>query len=506
MAIRVTQVVLQVLHSGKQALDGTVGVSQYKHNYTALDMSFDATYDVEIGVAVGGIISSSAWDLAGFTQLDGVSFNSGYDVSAYAEFDSTPFSSTYALDVWVPIDGVSTHAYTLNAYIVQDGRHYGNYALNAYEASETVFNSEYELQVYLLAQGYMDGLYGVDVYLQLQMQAISAYDYLTYEQNDNVIANSTYDLNAWEARENAVGAHYALLTFLQANAYLDSTSTLEVFQALEEKYGVHYDLNTFQLLQKFSNHSYDIEVLKLAELRFGAHYELDIYSAFDGFVDSTAVLNAYQQADGFTDGRYGISVYVSNTGFVDAEYAILALQQATGSLDSLYLLDTFQELFTWVVNYNTGTPARYEGYDFDAFAVIGQDYLAARGDGIYLLDGDDDNGTEIDAIATIGRTDFSAFYDRGEGSLMKRVTAAYLGLNSEGQAHLTLRTDQGITSGPYRLRQRAAASTTERAKFKRGIKSRYWEFDIENVDGEDLQVKSAEFETVVLGGKRRLKK
>jgi len=499
MAIRVTQVILQVLHQGKSAQQNAIGTGQYKHNYTAFDSFVDAEYAVEIGSTLQATIASGAYFLAGFEQFDNVGASAAYDLSAYLEQENAIFQGNYELKVLVPLDGFNTASYSLNAFVILDGKHDGFYDLQAYAPKELAFTSEYELQVFLLAQGFTDGLYSVEVYTDLLMQAVSSYDLQIYEQNDNVIGQGNYDLNAWEAREIAVGVHYALLTFVQATGYLDAAYRLEVLDALQQRFGVSYDLNALQLLQGWTDHRYSIEVLKLAELDFGAHYSLDIFKAFNGFVDSTAILNAYQAADGFTDGQYGISIYLAKDGFVDGLYELQTLVAANGYVDGTYLLDTTQELFTWVVNHNTGAPSRYENYDFDAFAVIGEDYLAARGDGIYLLDGDDDNGIGIDAIATIGRTDF-------DEPVLKRVTAAFLGLNSAGQAHLTLRTDQGVTSGPYKLRQTPAASTTERAKFKRGIKSRYWEVDIENVAGGDLQVKSAEFETIVLGEKRRLKK
>lgn len=499
MAVRITQVVLQVLHQGKSALENVLGTSQYKHNYNAFDGYGDAGYDVETGVTLEANVFDSTYFLAGFEQQENVVGSAAFDLTAYLQLDGAPNSMTYALNAYVQLNGLGTVGYKLEAFVQLEDQKYGHYDLNAFEQRDTVVNSEYELQVFLLAEGFVSGLYSVDVYLDLLMHAVGSYDLNIFELNENAIATGTYDLNAAEARDAAIGAHYALLTLLQVDGFLDSEHKIEAFEALEEKFGVAYDLNALLQLQGFGDSRYTINTLALAELQFGAHYDLDIFKAFDGFADSTAILNAYQQANGFTDGQYGISIYLAKTGFVDAAYLLDALKQLTGFGDGTYLLDTTQELFTWVLNHNTGAPSRYENFDFDAFAVIGQDYLAARGDGIYLLDGDDDNGIDIDAIATIGRTDF-------DEPVLKRVTAAFLGLNSAGQAHITLRTDQGVTSGPYKLRQPAAASTTERAKFARGLKSRYWEIDIGNVDGGDLQVKSAEFETIVLGEKRRLKK
>ncbi len=499
MAVRITQVILQVLHKGKGALENTLVTSQYKHDYTALDGYVDSENSTEIGTTLESSMFDGTYFLAGFEQQENVILSPNYDINAYLQIDGTPVSVKYALNAYVQLDGLGTVGYKLEAYLQLDDRKYGHYDLEAFEARDTVVNSEYELQIYLLAQGFTDGLYSVDVYVDLLMQAVGTYDLNIFELTENSIFNGTYDLNAAEAREAAIGAHYALFTLLQVEGFLDSEYKIEAFEALEEKFGISYNLDTLLQLEGFGDSRYTINTLALAELQFGAKYDLDIFAAFDGFADSTAILNAYQQENGFTDGNYGISVYLAQNGFVDAQYIIEALQKLTGYGDGTYLLDTTQELFTWVLNHNTGAPSRYENYDFDAFAVIGQDYLAARGDGIYLLDGDDDDGADINAIATIGRTDF-------DEPVLKRVTAAFLGLNSAGQAHLTLRTDQGITSGPYKLRQQPAASTTERAKFARGLKSRYWEIDIANVDGGDLQVKSAEFETIVLGEKRRLKK
>jgi hypothetical protein len=499
MAVRITQVILQVLHQGKAAQENAIGTGAYDHNYTAYDGSVDASFDVEIGFTLQGFALDSTYFLAGFESHESTPGSGAYDLNAYEQIEGEGGSATYVLNAYTELNGLGTVGYKLEAFVELEDQKQGNYALNAFEPRDTVVNSEYELQVFLLAQGYTNGLYSVDVYLDLLMQAVSTYDLNIFELTENVVGQVNYDLLAWEAREQVIAAHYALLTLVQADGYLDSAHQIEAFEALEEKFGVAYDLTALLQLDGFVNSRYTINTLTLAQLQFGAKYDLDIFAAFDGFADATAVLNAYQQENGFTDGQYGINVYLAKNGFVDAQYVIEALQQVTGYGDGTYLLDTTQELFTWVLNHNTGAPSRYENFDFDAFAVIGQDYLAARGDGIYLLDGDDDNGIGIDAIATIGRTDF-------DEPVLKRVTAAFLGLNSAGQAHITLRTDQGITSGPYKLRQSPTASTTERAKFARGLKSRYWEMDIENADGGDLQVKTAEFETIVLGEKRRLKK
>lgn len=497
MALRVTSVTMQVLHVGKREATG-YAVGKYDHNYNAYDMAHVATFDVEVGKTLEGPVGAGSYFLAGFERFENAAFSAAHDLNAYKEVKAPIGSGAYSLDVYVQHQGSRTHAYKLEALVQYEDFRQGFYDLNAFESRSTVVNSKYGIEVYLLAQGYLQGLYDIEVYVDLLTQVISAYDYNTYEQFDAPVATLTHDLNAWESREAVIGAHWALLTLAQSTGYLDTQSAINVFAQVEAKLGINYSIEAYQLLQQLNVSTYDIEIYTLNQLGFTSAYNLEIFKAFSGFADAAHVLNAFQAATQSSDHTYNVDIYVGLTGEFDATYILEALLAVTGSIDGTYLLDTTQELFTWVVNQETGAPSRYENYDFDAYAQIGEDYLAARGDGIYLLSGDDDGGTAIDAIATIGRTDF-------DEASMKRVTAAYLGLNSAGQVHLTIRTDQGITTGPYELRQSPAASTTERAKFKRGLKSRYWEFDIENVDGADLQVKSAEFETTVLRD-RRLKK
>ena len=165
-----------------------------------------------------------------------------------------------------------------------------------------------------------------------------------------------------------------------------------------------------------------------------------------------------------------------------------------GYMDSAYYLDVYEAVYTWVQNQNTGAPSRYENFDFHSFARFGQDYLAATDDGIYLLEGDSDNGTAIDASAVTGSTDFG-------DSRSKRVLGAYMGLASAGQTHLTLLTDGERTTGPFQLRVSATAGQVERTKLQKGIKSGRWQFKLENFEGSDLELTSLELEVMLLTGR-----
>jgi hypothetical protein len=59
---------------------------------------------------------------------------------------------------------------------------------------------------------------------------------------------------------------------------------------------------------------------------------------------------------------------------------------------------------TWVLTGNAFEPSYYTNYDFNSFAHVGAQYFGAKDDGIYLLDGEDDDGQEIVPGVRIGPT------------------------------------------------------------------------------------------------------
>lgn len=59
---------------------------------------------------------------------------------------------------------------------------------------------------------------------------------------------------------------------------------------------------------------------------------------------------------------------------------------------------------TWVLTGNSFEPSYYHNYDFNSFAKIGEKYYGAKEDGIYLLEGPDDDGAEIIPGVRIGPT------------------------------------------------------------------------------------------------------
>lgn len=137
----------------------------------------------------------------------------------------------------------------------------------------------------------------------------------------------------------------------------------------------------------------------------------------------------------------------------------------------------------------------YANYPFNSFAQLNGQLYGALDDGLYLLDGADDAGTDISAYA---RTALSRIAQGRQA----QVDTAYLGYSSDGSMQLkTIVTEPtgAKTSRVYELNmQNAAATRSGRIKLGRGVKSAYWAFEIGNVLGSDFTIDIVELHVLAL--------
>ena len=498
MTVRVTQVFLEVLTTRGTPLNGYAD-STYDFNFTVYEGYADAAYDLDIPLALEGY-ADSQYVIPDILQLDvRRGFTSQYKLEALFT-DQANFNSSYLLDAQAGLEGYHDALYTLNSqYQATQGYLNGNYALNAWVAQdstavssyalsaafaaiEAAFESIYELPIFVEGNGFTDSVYVFDAYVPFEGYSDVDYQLQTYLQLEERFG-SEYALQIWEALETSRNSQYGLVAAYQAaQGYADALYQLQRLQQLDAAFSSAFSLDALLAAQTFHQSGYTLNKTLEAVL---------------GFADAEYILNAYLPADGYSDSMYDVFVYVPLSGYADGVYDLLALLELQGWTDSTYFLDVTDAIYTWVVNQNSGAPYRYENMDFHSFAQIGNDYLGAKADGIYLLDGDDDNGTPIDAIASTGRLDFGS-------NRAKRVLGAYLGVDTAGQVNLTLRTDAGRSSGPYQFRVSPTGAQVERAKFAKGLKSKYWQFDIENVAGGELSLDEIQFDVLEL--KQRLKR
>jgi hypothetical protein len=163
-------------------------------------------------------------------------------------------------------------------------------------------------------------------------------------------------------------------------------------------------------------------------------------------------------------------------------------------VEDLLLSDSVQTnipLLSYVINANTFAVTKYRNFNFNSFAHLEGIYYGMNDDGIYELDGSDDNGTAIDATITLGKKDF-------DSKQLKTMPMVYLGVHTTGDLILKVITDSGAERF-YKMREQTSGDMkTTRIQLGKGLRSRYWQFELTNVNGADLTLDSIAFLAVGL--------
>lgn len=149
----------------------------------------------------------------------------------------------------------------------------------------------------------------------------------------------------------------------------------------------------------------------------------------------------------------------------------------------------------WVMNTEGQQPvSSYDNYGFNSFAEIDGEYYGAAETGLYKLTGDTDDGQDIAARIKSLMLDFGT-------SRMKRVRSAYLGYTASGKLLLKVKAVSGGQLVEHWFEARnvtADAPREQRVNLAMGIKSRYWQYELENVDGADFEIAELEMHPLIL--------
>ena len=125
----------------------------------------------------------------------------------------------------------------------------------------------------------------------------------------------------------------------------------------------------------------------------------------------------------------------------------------------------------------------FSDYGFTHFGEHSGEYYGARQDGVYRLDGDTDGGAPIAAVLKTALMDF-------DNTQRKRMRAMYLGCTTDGELVLkTIVTDGGEkTEAWYKLQAQHTSAETAKIDIGRGLRARYWQFELVNVNGADFEL------------------
>lgn len=176
-------------------------------------------------------------------------------------------------------------------------------------------------------------------------------------------------------------------------------------------------------------------------------------------------------------------------------------QQGTGSvvltLPALHLYATGQTsgvvpglpdgvvLPATVMHTETGALSHYTNFPFNSMCAFNGAYLGASAEGLFVLTGDTDNTTLIQAAARTGITDFGT-------SFLKRIDRCYVGYRTNGDLVVRVFTDE-VNIRDYLITQYGKAGLHgNHTRIGKGLAARYWQFEIRNQNGAQFQLNAFE--------------
>lgn len=194
-----------------------------------------------------------------------------------------------------------------------------------------------------------------------------------------------------------------------------------------------------------------------------------------------AVVATADGADTIAD-TLTVSAILAETGTVTAAVssnAVLTALLAEGGTASVALNLGGEDYYGYVVNAETGAVSTYTNFPFNSFAELGVTQFAAADTGLYQLGAATDAGAEIYAKVRSGLMDFGSHFQ-------KRLFSAEMGYTSDGTLVLKAVTNNGgqATENWFKLTAQTADHPREAViKLGKGLKSMYWQFEFENIDG-----------------------
>jgi hypothetical protein len=212
----------------------------------------------------------------------------------------------------------------------------------------------------------------------------------------------------------------------------------------------------------------------------------DGYSMSGG--DSNGVIPAIISASTGVTGHMGTSEAILPCLESSADGGRIGVGGASGILPAITgsgagnVTRALPSFAAFTVNMRNKGITDYTNYDFNSFAVIGGKLYGATKSGIHPIEGDDDNGAEINASFKTGRIDLHS-------GNVRRLVDAWITGRFPGGAMLNVHedeSDEDVTE--YEILGDNSGIHDERVDFARGHKERFPAIEFANVNGEDFDV------------------
>jgi hypothetical protein len=182
----------------------------------------------------------------------------------------------------------------------------------------------------------------------------------------------------------------------------------------------------------------------------------------------------------------------------NVELTAQLLAEILDTVGAFALLKTASEIAQgWVMNTEGTLPiSEYDNYEFNSLTSYRGEFYGTSDSGLYKMGANDDAGVGITAELS------SMMLDLGS-SKMKRIRSAYMGYTSDGELILKVRSvSDGLLSEHWYKASQVTSAAAPREGYTRvgqGLRSRYWQFELTNVDGADFEIDQLELHPLFLG-------
>lgn len=139
-----------------------------------------------------------------------------------------------------------------------------------------------------------------------------------------------------------------------------------------------------------------------------------------------------------------------------------------------------------VMNLKTFAVSEYKNFNFDSVVYFNGQFLGINEQGVFILEGDDDLGQYIQARVKSGTQDFG----KTAISIPQEAWLAFRSDKRENALQLDIRVDEKTDLYPGRFGGNGKKLREHRTKLGRGVKARFFTWDLKNVSGSWFNMES----------------
>jgi len=323
-----------------------------------------------------------------------------------------------------------------------------SYALSGLQRHIADYGITYRLASSFLSTSGITSTYQLNTYeaRTLNLSINYALDLFVSQSKD---LNLGYSLSVFDKVISPLKATYGITTSVSTRSYLGFACELTSHHLNNQYLGSTYSLNTHRNIREFLELQWGLDAAVLSGSRLSLTYALPAYETkYVSYQNIEFKLPAYIDQRTTFNNSYELIAYLTELGFADLSYTIAAVDQAT----------------VYAVSLDTTAVSSYSNYGFNSI----YNNLAANETGIFKLEGALDQDISIPVSLTSGKVDFNS-------NFLKRLTDAYIGMDSDESFTLTVTTETG--SIVYDINSSAGLHTVKR-NLARGSKGRYWQLEI----------------------------